>query len=113
MSAALNLAAQRTWSVDCADAADWIESRLTAFPQDLVTVIFHTIVWQYLAEETQERIKASLKAASNQARARSPLAWVLMEAEGESAGLRLTVWPGGEERLLGRADFHGRWVRWL
>jgi hypothetical protein len=26
---------------------------------------------------------------------------------------RLTLWPGGHERLLAAADYHGRWVRWL
>jgi hypothetical protein len=113
MSAALDLARRRTWSVDRADAADWLESRRSALPQDAVTVIFHTIVWQYLAEATRDRIKGILNAAAERARPASPLAWLRMEAEGDSAGLRLTTWPGGEEKLLGHADFHGRWVRWL
>jgi len=29
-----------------------------------------------------------------------------------SAVVTLTDWPGGRERELGRADFHGRWVEW-
>jgi hypothetical protein len=37
-----------------------------------------------------------------------------MEGDGdrESAAITLTIWPEGEDRLIGRADFHGRWVRW-
>jgi hypothetical protein len=29
------------------------------------------------------------------------------------AVLALTLWPDGEERVLGRADYHGRWLEWL
>ncbi len=28
------------------------------------------------------------------------------------AAITLTLWPEGETRLLGRCDFHGRWVTW-
>jgi hypothetical protein len=37
-----------------------------------------------------------------------------MEGDGvePSAAVTLTLWPGGETRLLGRAGFHGAWVRW-
>ena len=43
-------------------------------------------------------------------------ALVLLSVEAEGAtpdtAITLTLWPGGERRELGRADFHGRWVRW-
>jgi hypothetical protein len=37
-----------------------------------------------------------------------------MEPSSDSAHaeLRLTLWPGGDERLLADADFHGRWLSW-
>ena len=37
-----------------------------------------------------------------------------MEADGGDPGaaITLTLWPGGETQPLGRADFHGAWVRW-
>jgi hypothetical protein len=31
----------------------------------------------------------------------------------DHAELRLTLYPGGGERPLGHADYHGGWVRWL
>ena len=34
-------------------------------------------------------------------------------AQSPPAALRLTLWPGGEERLIARVDFHGRWAEWL
>jgi hypothetical protein len=37
-----------------------------------------------------------------------------MEADDQkhSAALTLQIWPPGEKHLIGRADFHGRWVEW-
>ena len=45
----------------------------------------------------------------------APLAWLRMEFFDSSAPaeLRLTLWPGGAERVLARAHPHGEWVEWL
>jgi hypothetical protein len=114
LTAALDHAARRGWSVDRADAADWLEGKLRILPEGRATVVFHTIVWQYLTDEARGRIAAALAEASSRATTDAPLAWARMEVDGErdTAGLRLTLWPGGDERALGRADFHGRFVRW-
>ena len=114
LSAALDQAAGRGWSVERADAADWLEGKLRVLPEGRATVVFHTIVWQYLSDETRGRIAAALADASSRATSDAPLAWARMEVDGErdTAGLRLTLWPGGDERAVGRADFHGRFVRW-
>ena len=42
----------------------------------------------------------------------APLAWLRMEPAGESADLRLTWWPGGEEAVLATAGYHGGTIRW-
>ena len=46
--------------------------------------------------------------------AEAPLAWLRLEGDGDDPGaaITLTLWPAGETRLLGRANFHGAWVRW-
>ena len=56
----------------------------------------------------------SLDAAGARATPEAPLAWLRIEGDGlePGAAVTLTLWPGGETRLLGRADFHGAWVRW-
>jgi hypothetical protein len=36
-----------------------------------------------------------------------------MELGGDEADVRLTRWPGGAERLVARAHYHGRPVKWL
>jgi len=43
----------------------------------------------------------------------TPLVRMAMEADGgDGARLAMTRYPSGEVRVLGRADFHGRWVDW-
>jgi hypothetical protein len=37
----------------------------------------------------------------------APLAWLRMEPAGDYTDLRLTTWPGGAERHLARAGYHG------
>jgi hypothetical protein len=77
-------------------------------------VVYHSIFWQYLPPEPQARARALLEAAGAAATPDAPLAWLRMEGDGADpgAGISLTLWPGGETRLLGRADFHGAWIDW-
>lgn len=113
--AALNAARRQPWRVDRADAAEWVQPVLTRDPaQGRARVLMHTIVWQYLPLDTQDRIEAAVLAAGERAETRTPLAWLRVESDGapDSAGLYLTLWPPGEDVSLGRADFHGRWTHW-
>jgi hypothetical protein len=112
---ALDEASAAPWRVERADAAAWVEDSFAAYAgQDQTRVLFNTIFWRYLPEETKQRIQGSVHRLAEQVTPRSPLAWLRIE-EGENAegaDIRLTVWPGGEDRYLGLADFHGRWVKW-
>lgn len=101
--------------VERADAAQWLERRLSApAAPGRVRVLVHTIVWQYLPSETRGRLSRLIGAAGAAATPEAPFAWLRMEADGDpgSAAVALSLWPDGRERRLGRADFHGRWVRW-
>jgi hypothetical protein len=108
--AALALAAESCPVVDKADAADWLETRLATQTSGTLPLIFHTVAWQYFPPATQTRALAAIRAAGQ----RGPVAHLSMEADDQTPGaaLTLTLWPGGETILLGRADFHGRWVDW-
>jgi hypothetical protein len=112
---ALDLAARHGIRVEQADAADWIEARLGEGPTaGRARVILHTIVWPYLDATARARITSAISAAGRVATPEAPLAWLSVEPDGEarSANIRLTLWPGAATVSLGRADFHGRWVRW-
>jgi hypothetical protein len=114
LDAALDHAARQGVRIEQADAAEWLEARLEQRPPSLATVLFHSIVWQYLAPATQRRIEAAVEQAGAAATAGAPLAWLRLEPDpgGDHAELRLTTWPGRREQLLADADYHGRWVSW-
>lgn len=102
--------------VERADAADWLAGRLARPPEAGVTrVLQHSIMWQYLPLPTAERISRALAEAGRRATPLTPLAWLRMERDGaaDHAAIQLTCWPGGETRVIGRGDFHGRWAEWL
>jgi hypothetical protein len=79
----------------------------------VATVVFHSIALQYLDRRGRERALSAIADAGARATAAAPLAWLRMEPGGEQAEVRLTVWPGGGERLVATTGFHGRGVRWL
>lgn len=100
-------------SVTKADAIDWLASRLSHISGQM-HLIYSTVAWQYLPKDSQEKGAAMIAAAGAKATDQTPLAWFGMENDGREPGAALTLrlWPGDLHIDLGRADFHGRWVRW-
>ncbi len=75
--------------------------------------MFHSIVLQYLPDDSRRGMKAALRQAGEGATAEAPLTWLRMEpAGGKHADLRLTSWPGGAEEVLATSGFHGADIRW-
>ncbi|MFO1207954.1 MAG: DUF2332 family protein [Amaricoccus sp.] len=114
IAAAIGIARAAGITVEAADAAGWLERRLAEPHPGHVHVVYHSIIWTYLPPETQARIEASLTDAGARARPGAPLAWLRLEGgdAGNGAEISLTLWPGGETRVLGRASHHGTWVDW-
>jgi len=111
------IAMMRERGVDlvAADAADWVEAQL-AVPQAAGTtrVLMHSVVWQYLPDETAERIRTAMLAAAARADDMRPLAWVAMEPDRALAHqvIRVRSWPGhGDWHVVGTAHAHGAWIR--
>jgi len=104
---ALEEAAEMPVEVDRAGAAEWTAERLAERRPGVATVVFHSIVMQYLAEGERRELERHLYEAGEAADGDSPLFWLRMEPGGERAEVRLTGWPGGEERLLARVGYHG------
>ncbi len=114
MAAALDVAARQRPGVAAGDAADWLAGRLGVRHAGALHLVCHTIAWQYFPPVTQARCAALLAEAGAVADADAPLAHLSMEADAvrDGAALTLTLWPPGAAWVLGRADFHGRWLRW-
>ncbi len=111
---ALSVARAYPVALDRLNAADWLETMLADPAGGSVTVVFHTIAWQYFDQDTQHRCKAVIERHANEATAANPLAWLSVEADGDpnSAKIVMRLWPENKIYNLGRADFHGRWIDW-
>jgi hypothetical protein len=114
LRAACGAAAQVQASVVRARAAEWVRDQLDAPARDVATVVFHSIVMQYLDRGERGDFEAALREAGAYSTTAQPLAWLRMEpADPNDTEVRLTLWPGGEERVLAYAGYHGDPVRWL
>jgi hypothetical protein len=107
LDAALDVAGRVPARVDATDAGEWLAARLAEPVPGLATVVVHSIVWQYLAAGTRDRLRAALGEAGGRATPDAPLAWLRMEPAGTVSDLRLTWWPGGDEQVLGTAAYQG------
>jgi hypothetical protein len=113
MRAALRLVAEVPTELDCEAAAAWTERVLTEPAPGTATVVYHSIVMQYLSDEELAEFHRHIEVAGERATADAPLAWLRMEPAGDHADLHLTTWPGGEERHLAHAGYHGTPVELL
>lgn len=116
LDGAIALAARHPFSLEEADAADFVTRRLAERPADAAFVLFHSIMWQYLPRGTKDAILTALDAAGAKATRAAPIARLRMEPRDPKDGwatLSLTSWPGGETRRLAKCDYHGRWIEWI
>jgi hypothetical protein len=110
------IAAARAFGVhvEATDALDWVRRELATPRRGVATVLYHSIVWQYLPQPTRGALRAEIEAAGVRASASAPFAWLTYEAVNEAADcqLTLTLWPGGQARVLADVHPHARWARW-
>jgi hypothetical protein len=113
LDAALEVAARVPAVVEQADGPDWVEARLAEPAEGVATVVYHSIVLQYLARDRRKVLRDRISAAGARATDAAPVHWLRMEPGADVAELRLTTWPGGREELLATSGFHGPPIRWL
>ncbi|MAF58381.1 DUF2332 domain-containing protein [Ponticaulis sp.] len=121
--AAADIAVSRGTKVEKADAADWLERELATRPDDAVTVLFHSVFFQYPPLETRQRMTNLIEAAGARSSDDAPLVWLRYEPEllwnrnapplalGMTCDLR--KWPGDNHQILARSDGHVRNVEAL
>lgn len=95
------------------DAIDWLATRMVHKEGEL-HLIYSTVAWQYFPADKQALGTALIEDAGAGATDTTPLAWFGMENDGKGNGAALTlrIWPADVTLDLGRADFHGRWIKW-
>jgi hypothetical protein len=113
---ALQVAAAHPESIRDQGAGDFLEQELTPSP-GVATVVWHSVVRQYLSAAERDRLRDLLDAAGSRATAGAPLAHLYLEpAAGRGAPPQfqvvLTTWPGGRRRVLAECQAHGPPVVW-
>lgn len=113
MRAALEVAGEVPIRLDREPAAPWARRMLAEPAPGQATVVYHSIVSQYLSDEERTALFETIRAAGERATPDAPLAWLRMEPVDDRAALDLTLWPGGEDRRLARVGYHGTPVELL
>lgn len=84
-----------------------------------LTVLWHSITWQYLSVDERAAVRAHVDAVAARAGAGSPFAHLTMEPARSGPGAPITfvvrarVWPDGGPQTLGECHPHGPPVDWL
>lgn len=115
LEAALALAASNPVTVDRSSAAPWLERQLADPVEGAATVVYHSMVWQYIEPEEQDAVRRTIHGAGLRATGSAPLVWLRYEPHRKmhlGAELRLMAWPGGADRSLALCGYHGDPVRW-
>jgi hypothetical protein len=113
MEAALKVAEEDPVVLDRETASTWTRRMLAEPASGQATVIYHSIVSQYLGDEERQALFDGIREAGQRASDDAPLTWLRMEPADDRANLELTVWPGGEDRHIARVGYHGTPVELL
>jgi hypothetical protein len=83
-----------------------------------LTVLWHSIMWQYLSPDDQAGVRAGIDALGAQARTDAPFAHLMLEPQRRAPDspveftVRVRSWPGGDDTRLGTCSPHGPPVSW-
>ena len=112
---AVNLFRKDPPVIDQMDALNWVRKNITPTTEDNYTrVLFHSVVFSYLPEESRTAITEHMENAGANATENSPLAWLMFELDAHiQPKLKLRLWPGGHEEYLANADPHVWNIHWL
>ncbi len=97
-------------------AADFLDG--IELHEGAITVLWHSVMWQYLPVEERNRLRDRIAVLGAQAIEEARFAHLSLEPTRRDPGgdreflVVLTTWPGGVRRVLGRAEPHGLPVEW-
>lgn len=98
--------------VEVADAVDWTRRRVEPV-EGALTVLFHSVFWQYMPSESQAALADAIAGIGARATPEAPFTWLRMEPPPTNMAtmeVRLTTWPGCRDRRLATVHPHGAWV---
>jgi len=101
-------------TVDEGSAVTWLPSHLEESSDGVATVVFHSIVLQYLTDQEKVAFLEAIEMAGVRATDDSPLAHLTLEPDPGMSGfpVRLRTWPGGDEIVVAKSGPHGADIVW-
>ena len=93
-------------SLNRASGGDWLPERLAKSFEGVATVVFHSLVWQYISEPERESIARTIEEAGRRASEDAPVAWLKVEPSNNGLEIRLRIFPGFEEQVLATTGPH-------
>ncbi len=110
------LAVARTMPVvlDRASADDWVKEHVAPLA-GTVTVLMHSVMWQYMPAAVQQGVAETVQELAAGATMEAPTAVLEMEPVANTIAMELaiTIWPSGERRVVGHCHGHGPPLTWL
>ncbi|MCB4859418.1 DUF2332 domain-containing protein [Sphingobium sp. PNB] len=111
LQAAVALGQSGSLVVEAENAARFVER--AAPKTGFATVVFHSVVWQYILPVEQAQILATLESHAAAATADAPFFWLRMELNETARQFELRLWSGpGHDRLLAVVHPHGEYAVW-
>jgi hypothetical protein len=110
LGAALRTAQQVPAPLDAASAEVWLRDQLRSPAPGTCTVVYHSIVREYLPATVRSGVEAALVAAGARARPDAPVAHVAFEPDSalRSVAVTVRIWPHAPEpRVLATCGAHG------
>ncbi|WP_433268683.1 DUF2332 domain-containing protein [Actinosynnema sp. CS-041913] len=118
LRAALDLAQLDPVPVQQATGPEWLADQLARPERDVLTVVWHSVVWQYVSPADRAMGRAILADAAARAKPMAPLALLVFEPRrahedgGYEFQLLLKLWPSGISLRLGSGAGHGVPFTW-
>jgi hypothetical protein len=116
LKGALELAATDPVKVDQSAGPEWLAKQLARAERDVLTVVWHSVVWQYVSPADRAMGRAVLADAAAKATPTTPLALLVFEPRRVDDDYRfellLKLWPAGVSLNLGHGEGHGAPFTW-
>jgi len=119
LDAAIAIAQDVKPIVEHASADDWLADVLGAPGTPGQTrCVLHSVMWQYMPKEVQDRAYAAIVKAGKAATPDAPFAWLRLEPETNNKPMHvvLALWRGNgtcDARVLADSHPHGTHIGWL
>jgi hypothetical protein len=119
LAGAMRLARADPVPIERSGGTDWLAAQLASPHREVLTVVWHSVVWQYVPASQRARGQQVMARAAARANEQTPLALLMYESRRVPGApdkfrfeLLLRLWPAGLSVCLGHGSGHGIPFEW-